>query len=265
MAARLVETTSCNTVTIHSVWGGRGHEQISELWVIKLRPKTALNEEMICGWVSENGSGSIGSTADDPDLSASDDEAETGGRVYFTDWTNRVSSSDNLVAIAEEAQLSDTGSSDGVDDVSGDEEGGEVGLDSFELGRIVRDIETMALHGLSDNASASPPTLNGESEVDGINFKARQAPETALSQKPLTYGSKGASLSSNFADEEVLKINGPTEENLSEVTLPLADNPLSIPDRGKKAKTRLDWTEKFAQERSATCKRSGQSHKERPD
>lgn len=204
---------------------------------IKLRPKTALNEEMICGWVSENGSGSIGSTADDPDLSASDDEAETGGRVYFTDWTNRVSSSDNLVAIAEEAQLSDTGSSDGVDDVSGDEEGGEVGLDSFELGRIVRDIETMALHGLSDNASASPPTLNGESEADGINFKARQAPETALSQKPLTYGSKGASLSSNFADEEVLKINGPTEENLSEVTLPLADNPLSIPDRGKKAKT----------------------------
>ena len=65
---------------------------------IRLRSRGSLSQEMIVVWDRLSiGTNSIGAFDADDDLSASDISAEAGGKLYFSQWKNRVGSSECLV------------------------------------------------------------------------------------------------------------------------------------------------------------------------
>lgn len=151
---------------------------------IRLRSRGSLSQEMIVGWDRLSvGTNSVGFIDLEDDLSASDEDAEAGGKLYFSQWRNRVGSSECLVNMD---QLVTTANDDGHSSSGTDleayaddntEEDTEAKLrrrkrvsarKSLELSKAIRDIEALAFMQMMDEPPM-PSMSEDETHIEADN------------------------------------------------------------------------------------------------
>ena len=151
-----------------------------DLEPIKLRSQSSLTQEMIVGWDRVSvGTNSIAMLDADEDLSASDEDAEAGGKLYFSEWKNRVASSECLVDLSQLAtDANDNGNSSSETDldayIDGSAEYTEAkqrrrkkasARKSLELSKAIRDIEALAFMQMMDEPTV-PPAIKDNADTD---------------------------------------------------------------------------------------------------
>ena len=151
-----------------------------DLEPITLRRQSSLTQEMIVGWDRVSvGTNSIAMLDADEDLSASDEDAEAGGKLYFSQWKNRVGSSECLVDLSQLAtDVNDNGNSSSETDldayVDGSAEDTEAkqrrrkkasARKSLELSKAIRDIEALAFMQMMDEPIV-PTAIKDNTDTD---------------------------------------------------------------------------------------------------
>lgn len=150
---------------------------------IRLRSRSSLRQEMIVGWDKLSvGTNSVGCIDLEDDLSASDEDAEAGGKLYFSQWRNRVGSSECLENMDQlVASNDDEDSSSGTDLEAyindNAEEDTEAKLrrrkkasarKSLEVSKAIRDIEALAFMQIMDEP-LMPSMSENETHIGADN------------------------------------------------------------------------------------------------
>lgn len=176
---------------------------------IRLRSRGSLSQEMIVGWDKFSvGTNSVGFIDLEDDLSASDEDAEAGGKLYFSQWRNRVGSSeclvnmDQLVAASSDDEHSSSGTNlEAYIDDNAEEDTEEKlrrrkkasARKSLEVSKAIRDIEALAFMQIMDEPPM-PSMSKDETHIDADNTAGQLQKPASLA---LLDGQKGGAAIDN--------------------------------------------------------------------